>query len=344
MTGTVQGQDAMLLLDRNGQVVASAVAPGASIEPVPFPGTAVARLSTGPSGIGGVCCGVSLPEVSTTRDGVYFLSGENDLRYLGIDGSTGHAAQLPNVRGRSQAVFAVSPDDQRIAIAVFDWSPPPLKVTTYVEDVGGGNRVVIFSSTSAYEWPVGWHAGSLIVGTCCILGGAPNPYAAVEYHVADPSTGSRLARLGSAACPVIGPLVQAGTLCNAICTGGDVHNVPTGATVCLDVVDWAGKVRVLYRYLSSNNIGTWAALAPAGDRALVYEGPGATGRSVVRADGPPVDLPLTSTPVAWWLDSDTLWLAGIQGYTTSLYRISTGTLIPLADTAGFAQGVVPSLS
>jgi hypothetical protein len=96
--------------------------------------------------------------------------------------------------------------------------------------------------------------------------------------------------------------------------------------------------------LSSNNIGTWAALAPAGDRALVYEGPGATGRSVVRADGPPVELPLTSTPVAWWLDSDTLWLAGVQGYTTSLYRISTGTLIPLADTAGFAQGVVPSLN
>jgi hypothetical protein len=342
MLGSAGEQQTVSLVDRDGSVVASATSAIANVEGVPFPGTPFATASAGPPGpygIGGVCCGAILPEVSTTNDRAYFLAGQNDLRYLGVDGSSGHAAQLPNVIGRSQAVFAVSPDDKRIAVSVFDWSKKPMKVTIYVEDLAGGHRVVIFSSTSAYEWPVGWHAGSLVLAVCCVLGGAPNPYAAVDYHVADASTGRRLAELGSTACQAIGPLVAAGTLCNSVCNGGDVHNPPPGAQVCLNAVDWSGKQKVLYRYKDPNGIGTWAAVAPQGGAAALQENGPPPGQYVMRADGSRVNLPAgAGTPVVWWLDPDTLWLAG------PLYRLSTGRSILLPESLGFVQGVVSSLS
>lgn len=340
---TTQTQETVSLVDRNGHVAASTTSPIAELEPVPFPGTPTARVSTGPYGMGGVCCGVGLPMVSTTDDRVYFVSGQNDLRYLGADGSTGHAAQLPNVKGRSQAVFAVSPDDKRIAVSLFDWSQHPMTVTIYVENIAGGHRVDLFASSSVYEWPVAWHAGSLVVAVCCIFGGAPNPSAAVSYHVADSSTGRRLAALGSTGCQAIGPLVEAGTLCNSVCTGGDVHNVPPGAQVCVNAVDWSGTQRVVYRYHDPNDIGTWAALAPDGASVALEENGPTAGHHVVRADGSLVDLPLTDSPVAWWLDGDTLWMVGLasQGINAFLFRLSSGQVIPLPDELGFAQGVVP---
>lgn len=343
MVNTTQTQQTISLVDRNGHVAASTTSPIADLEPVPFPGTATARLTTGAYGIGGVCCGVFLPEVNTTNRRVYFVSGLDDLRYLDIDGSTGHAAQLPNVKGRSQAVYAISPDDRRIAVSVFDWSQHPMTVTIYVESLGGGHRVDIFSSSSIYEWPAAWHGGSLVVAVCCILGSASNPYAAVSYHVADPNTGQRLAQLGSPACQVIGPLVEAGTLCSSVCTGGDVHNVPPGAQACLDGVDWSGKQRVMYRYIDPNGIGTWAALAPDGGSVALQEPGPPLGHFVVRADGSRVDLPSVDSPVAWWLDGDTLSMFGLpaQGINAFLYRISSAQVIPLPDNLGFVQGVVP---
>jgi hypothetical protein len=342
MVGTSGDRQTISLVDRDGHLVASTTSAIANVEGVPFPGTPFATASTGPAGpygIGGVCCGAGLPEVNTSNRRAYFLAGQNDLRYLGVDGSSGHVAQLPNVAGRSQAVFAISPDDTRIAVSEFDWSQKPMKVTIYVEDLAGGHRVVIFISTSLYEWPVAWHAGSLVLAVCCILGGAPNPYAAVDYHVVDPNTGRRLAELGSTACQAIGPLVAAGTLCNSVCNGGDVHNPPPGAQVCLNAVDWSGMQKVLYRYQDPNGIGTWAALAPQGGAVVLEENGPPSGQFVIRADGSRVNLSSApSTPVVWWLDSDTLWLAG------PLYRISSGHSIPLPESLGFVQGVVPSLS
>jgi hypothetical protein len=345
MVASSQSQQTISLVDRAGHVVATTTSPIPDLEPVPFPGTATAQVTGGPYGVGGICCTVGLPEVSTTVRRVYYVSGQDQLLYLGVDGSTGRAAQLPNVKGRSQAVFAVNPDNTRVAMAVFDWSQQPMKVTIYVENLGGGNRVDIFSSTSVYEWPVAWHSGSLIVAVCCVLGGAPNPYGAVNYHVANASNGLRQAQLGSSDCPVIGPLVQAGTLCNNVCTGGNVHNVPPGAQVCVNAVDWAGKQQVLYRYQDPNGIGTWAALAPGGGAVALQENGPPRGHYVVRSDGSRVNLPLTDFPVVWWMDDDTVWLYGLsaQGINAALYRISSSQLIPLADSLGFVEGVVPGL-
>lgn len=325
--GSQPGDQTVYLVDAHGKVVASTTAPVADLEPVPFPGM-VGKI------------GAALPTVSTTRDRVYFVSGLSELRYLGVDGSSGVAANLPNVKGRSQAVFAVSPDDRQIALAVFDWSRRPMTVTISVDDLSGGHRVEIFSSTSVYEWPVAWHAGLLVVAVGTIFGGGPNPYAAVSYHVADPTDGQRRAALGSEACPVVGPLVDAGAACNAVCGGGDVHNPPPGAQVCVEAVDWTGRQREVYRYQNPSTIGTWAALSPDGTQMLL------PGEYLVRSDGSQAKLPVVDTPLVWWLDEDTVWLDGTHLTATNavFYRLSTRQVVPLDDNLGLIEGTVPGVS
>lgn len=333
------------LVDRNAKVVASTTAPVADLEPVPFPGTAsaTAQAATGSHLVGGVCCGVELPEISTSNRRAYFVSGTNQLRYLDVDGATGVAATLPNVKGRAQAVVSVSPDDRKIASAVFDWSVRPMKTTISVEDLDGGNRVEIFSSTSVYEWPVAWHAGNLIVAVGSVLGGPPNPYAAVSYHVADAQSGDRKAALGSTTCQVIGALVQMGTACNEVCGGGDVHNPPPGAQVCVEAVDWTGRQRVLYRYRDSSAIGTWAALSPDGQSIVIRD---SVGEYVIRTDGSQLKLPFPDAPTVWWVDGDTLALYGTHATGTNaiLYRLSTSQMIPVADNLGWLVGVLGAVS
>ena len=350
-------QQTVSLVDRDGHVVASTTSPIENLEEVPFPffGLPTAQVRSRLFGVGGICCGlplavpcqhgcVRLPELITTDHRVYFVSGQDDLLYLGADGTTGLAAKLPNVKGRTQSVVAVSPDDKRISLAVFDWSQPPMKVTIYVEDLGGGNRVQIFNSTSVYEWPVGWHAGLLVVAVGEVTVGyfGPNPYKALAYHVVDSTNGVRRAELGSSTCRVVGPLVHAGTAC----TG------PCGIDFCVSAVDWTGQSHVLYRYKDPNRKGDWAPLSPDGHAVVITEGevgPGYPVTYVVRDDGSQVKLP---GPVAnqdvWWLDWDTVVLGGPSFvspdlYRINLYRLSTDAVIPI-DSPGSGVGVVPGLS
>lgn len=342
------GQQTVSLVDANSNVVASDTSPAPDLEPVPFPGTAVAtaRAISGSYAMGGVCCDVELPEVSTSNRRAYFLSGTNGLRYLDVDGASGLAATLPNVKGRSQAVFAVSPDDRRIAMAVFDWSQRPMTTTISVEDLAGGNRVQIFSSNSVYEWPVVWHAGLLVVAVGSVLGGPPNPYAAISYHVADSRSGVRRASLGSTVCQVIGPLVDSGTACNQVCNGGDVHNIPAGGQACIDAADWTGKQRVIYQYQNSSGIGTWAPLSPDGQSIVIRESGPPVGEYVIRPDGSKVKLPFPDAPSVWWVDSDTVALYGAHVTATNaiFYRLSTAQVIPVDDGLGWIEGVVPGIN
>jgi hypothetical protein len=131
-----------------------------------------------------------------------------------------------------------------------------------------------------------------------------------------------------------------------VCTGGDVHNVPPGAQVCLDAVDWSGTQRTLYRYKGSNTIGTWAALSPNGTAAVVDDAGPPIGESLVRANAEPQAIRQVDTPVAWWLDDDTVALFGthVTGTNGSFYRLSTAKLIPFDDSLGFVEGAVPGVS
>jgi len=177
-----------------------------------------------------------LPCVSTSNSRAYFLDGDTSVRYLAPAGTTssncgangctfgtnGDVTKVPGGAGVASA-FAVSPDDRRIAVSVFNFQsspggPVPTNVRLYVEDlVGSGNHVELFSSTSSWVWPVRWHDGKLVVAAGSPVKPVEGPYGGVtEFHLVDPATGNRLQVLGSASCPVVLALLSpAGTLCVA---------------------------------------------------------------------------------------------------------------------------------
>jgi hypothetical protein len=245
----------------------------------------------------GICCDAFLPDVSTSDSRVYFLDGVTTLRFLAPDGSTGIVTTLPNIRGKARAIFAVSPDDQRIAISLFDWSKRPMSDHIYVEDLSGGNRVEVLSSTSVYEWPVGWHAGKLVLAGGPSLGGSPNPYAADWYHLVDPSNGSRIAVLAGGDCPAVGPLSAGGTAC----VSSKCH--------CIEKVDWSGKRSPTYTYNDPSEFNA-AALSVDG-KVLFDEVYGAKTGTGIWRDGTITWLPdYSSFTRAQWLGDRNLLING----------------------------------
>jgi hypothetical protein len=158
-----------------------------------------------------------------------------------------------------------------------------MKVRIYVEDLAnGGHLVDLFSSTTFYEWPVGWQGGNLILAGGPAFGGAPDPYAAMWYHLVDVSTGARLAVLGGPDCVAVGPLSAAGTACVA----SQCH--------CIKAVDWSGAYRTTYVYNDVSEFN-WAALSPDGHAVLFTEEYGArTGGGI-------------------WRDGTITWLPGYEG-------------------------------
>ncbi len=157
----------------------------------------------------------------------------------------------------------MTPDDRRIAVSLLDYTASPPTLRLYVEDLGDGNHAEIFSSRSAFVWPVGWHAGKLVLAA---VGGPPfspqgitwNPYSAPEYHVVDPSDATRLATIGSGAfqtgCQPSGLLTAAGTACyhGTVAAGGGGY---------FSTLDWNGKFGSL-----RVTTDTWgiAGIAPGG--------------------------------------------------------------------------------
>ena len=238
----------------------------------------------------GKCCAVFLPTVSLSNTSVYFPDGDTQLRVLSPDGKTSIVHRLPNLRGRTRAVFAVSPDDGRIAISVFDWSVTPMLLRIFVEDlVGGSHHVEVFSSRSKYEWPVGWYQGSVVLAVNPVPN-ASNPNGAGAYHVVSAADGTRLATMGGPDCPVVGPLSRAGTACASGCGAN---------TTCVDAVSWAGVRTVVYQRSNAQGSGpSWSALSP--DGKSVTNG-ASTGDGVATNSGV---IPLAGSVDLrhWWVD------------------------------------------
>jgi len=141
---------------------------------------------------------VQIGNVSTSATTVYYLDGDSDVRYLRPDGSSGLATHIA-LTAKHVTAFAVSPDDRRIAVSVLDFTRYPVGTRLYVEDLnGGGNHIELFSSPSVMEYPVGWHAGHLVMALG--LNVAPQNYfdgfaQAHGYHVADAQSGAQLLSL-----------------------------------------------------------------------------------------------------------------------------------------------------
>lgn len=156
----------------------------------------------------------SLPETSISRTRVYFLDGETEVKSLGADGIATSLKKI-DAPPNSQVVFAVSPDDRKMAVSIITLATSlnpegSFSEQMYVEDLAStANRIELYSSHTLAEWPVAWHAGDLIVATGTMEPTFDNPYGATGYHVVDPATGRRLASLDCA----FGLLEAAGTAC-----------------------------------------------------------------------------------------------------------------------------------
>lgn len=196
---------------------------------------------------------IVLPYVSTTLQTMYYLDGDSDVRGIHLDGTPAIAPQLA-VEPGMEAAFAVSPDDQRLAVSVLDFNKTPVHLTLYTDTLQGGSRHVIFESDTTYVWPVAWHAGLLVLAhgygpfETDIAKAAPgrdNPYSAISYHVVNPATANRVVLMGS--CTVSGPLSPAGSGC---IQGGSI--------------DWQGNTGP-WSTQDWGSISAAAALSPEGD-------------------------------------------------------------------------------
>ena len=272
-----------------------------------------------------------MPEISVSSTRVYFLDGEGDVKSLTPSGTVSLVAQL-EVGPDSNAIFAVSPDDRRIAVAVIaykqSFSSPTVSLRIYVQDiVGGGNRAEIFTSTSLVEWPVGWHDGKLVlaVGQPDVFV-APNPYAATEYHLVDPASGKQLAVLKC----IYGPLVAAGSAC---------WNSPS-----LGREDWSGDItsyRVDPRGAVNGLQQAYIALSPDG-RLIATEVTSAVSGGLdteLFRDGSESLLASGVAPLGW-LDGNHLMAVSPSGL--SIVDVTDGALTTVVGLTPIPQQGWPS--
>jgi hypothetical protein len=164
---------------------------------------------------------------SSSLKRVYYLNGGYEVRFLGPDGSTGLATQI-KVRQNEEAGFAVSPDDKRIAVAIFNYTasadssqaPAYNGMRLYVENLqGGGRHLDIFDSPTAAEFPIGWTGGNLVIAVStpqCCRTQPTNPYGATTYHVVNPDTGRRVLALCTDSHVPVGPVETFGVMCTEL--------------------------------------------------------------------------------------------------------------------------------
>lgn len=282
---------------------------------------------------------ISLPQLSASDDRLYYLDGDATVRYLAVDGASGVAHALPS-EPLSHAAFAVSPDDQRIAVTVVDYpsiSTGSAHMRLYVEDLSGAtHHVELFDSTTVVEWPIGWHAAELILG----VGGGPygqNPcglcaYTPDEYHVADPTTGKRLATI----CPTsaggfsAGLATPAGIECE-LTFGGAQHQSLIEA--------WDGSSH----RVPTDVCGVRGPLSPDGSQIATTSLPqqpdgGCTGGgtiSLIDQSGKRSATAITGAPEGW-IDSNHLVIQTPQGQ-IAIFDISGSGVTPAAATGTMVE-------
>lgn len=265
---------------------------------------------------------IQMPSVSASNTRLYFLDGDSTVKFLERDSTVGTATTIP-VDRNSAAVFSVSPDDSRIAVAVITL-PYPARTKIYVENLaGGGNHVDIFSSNSVLEWPAGWHEGHLVIA----VGINAPPQNAGEwfnygyrgYHVADPTTGARLA---------------------TVCDGFDASTPPVPAgTVCVNypaykVSDWNGASRSIVGDAGCGG----GALSPDGSLIANCQGnPRAV--SLVARDGSTKSTAIQATPLGW-IDRDHLVVRVDADGSLLVVDVRSLAQIPVG-TGGFFAGSIP---
>ena len=305
--GSPDGHYAVYLAGKDGRV-------GASIQ------------ANGPADLGLLTqYEVEPPLVNASNSRVYYLEGDADVRFLLRDGTTGLATHIPGNR-HARATFAVSPDDRRVAVSVIDYvtdgpgiAAPHASLHVYVEDLSGGSHHVdIFSSDTLVEWPVGWHAGNLVIGTYGALyrpSGMSNYRRDwLGYHVVDPATGSRLATIGASSCGVVA-MARAGAVCNV--SGHD-----------LSLQTWDGSSRTFPR--SAGLLG--GIVSPDGLRIAAQQ-PAASGPGAVvfaTTDGPSHPV-VPGNPLGWIDDTHLVFTSFSAANALAIWDTDANTSVPIVS-------------
>jgi hypothetical protein len=333
-------------------VASSTPSPGASpatspaASPVPLTG-AFAVLSTLPSGdsytvsivaangkvVGSaqpssptaVTCGdaaaavVPLP-ISTSDDRAYYMDAQGVVRFMTVQGETGRATTVP-VGGGRRSMFAVSPDDQRIAVVVSDFTASGVSTRLYVEDLNGAtNHVEIYTSNGAYGlWPIGWHGtDNLVVAKVpsCSQGGGQFCCGPLELHVVDPATAVRRYALGGTDCVIAGAPSPAGAVCEL-----------TSGYTTLRKLGWTGGI-----------LGTFAIsgaapayISPDGQVVALVAG------STTKFQGAAKTLNMQA---CGWIDSTHVISGGDLQQQPRIGNVTTGVVVPVA-VQGTCAGRLP---
>jgi len=254
---------------------------------------------------------VPLP-VSTSNSRAYFMDAQGVVRYLAPNGDSGRATTVPAGTASRRATFAVSPDDQRIAVIVADYNTSGAATRLYVEDLnGGGNHLDLFSESGVRTlWPIGWHGtNNLVVAVVpsCTQGGGPFCCGPSELHVVDPATASRRFTLGGSSCVIAGSPSPAGVVCEntANFTQGTYLNW-TGATV---------------RTLAING-PTFAYVSPGGGMVAFVDNSG-TSFTIGAAS-------INGMFACTWIDDGHVLSGGDAQHQPRLATVTTGAIVPVA--------------
>ncbi len=279
---------------------------------------------------------INPPLVSASNNLVYYLDGDTDIRSLAPAGGT---ALTKTIAAGSSSIlgFAVSPDDQKIAVAVINQASDPTKDAGrgYVEDLAeSSNHVELFHNTfiDALRWPLGWHGASIIDNVTLTCPGGISGYnssgCGTSYHVVDSASGSRRA----AVCeqPATSPSgvnivtspnglpVDGGT----VCVKAEYYFGPQSNDVELLSVDWSGRVTIFANGDKNNGqlpFGS-CSLAPGGAQMACTD---ATSQAltIVAPGRPPHSLGRRYN-VLGWIDATHL-LVDIDSNTLAV--VDTGT-------------------
>jgi hypothetical protein len=281
--------------------------------------------SAQPSSPTAVTCGdaaaavLPLP-ISTSDDRAYYMDAQGVVRFMTVQGETGRATTVP-VGGGRRSMFAVSPDDQRIAVVVSDFTASGVSIRLYVEDLNGAtNHVEIFTSTGAFGlWPIGWHGSDNLVlakTPSCAQGGGAFCCGPLELHVVDPATALRRYTLGGPDCVIAGAASPAGVTCEV-----------TAGYTTLRKVGWTGGVLGT----STINGAVPAYISPDGQIVALVSG------STTKFQGATKTLNMQA---CGWIDSAHVISGGDVQQQPRIGNVTTGALVPVA-VQGTCAGRLP---
>jgi hypothetical protein len=263
----------------------------------------------------GGLAGAVLPlPLSTSDTRAYFLDAQGNVNFLAPNGETGHATRVPS-GGQTRSMFAVSPDDRRIAVVEDTFTASGATTVLYVEDLNGAtNHVQIFSETGGSSlWPLGWHGATNLVLAkvpSCTQGGGPFSYGPQELHVVDPATAVRRVTIGGPDCIIASAPTPAGALCES-------------AAIDFKVYDWGGQL--IKQEPSGLTTQVPVYLSPNGQHVAVTDG---TTTHLQYEQGS------LAMSVCGWIDDTHILDGGDTQHQPRVGTIGSGSIVPVA-----AQGV-----